>query len=474
MKDTKLIKVIEKFSKTDLKRMKEFVHSPFFRASKTERDLFDFIYKYAPDFDHKKFTPEQAAKYIFTDKKYDASALIKIQSRLFKLVELFIYYYFRDENLPDVEVALMKFYDRENLTSQVETTYKKIQKKQEAYPHRDFMHYFNQLTIEKQYKDFLVGKFEDGKGNTHYQKVMEILDIFYLTEKLIQICQLYNRQMLTNVNYEVKLMDEILAFLPDSDYKDVPIIKIWYTALSLLHSADKYEHYRQLKTLLIEHNSLLNQRDKRALYTYLENNTSMVFESDAYYKALFDLYSRQLEDATIYIDGYLLPTIFKNIVTVGLRLEHLEWTEQFLENNKDKIVPEYEDRDDVYSYSLAQLYFKQQKIDDVLDVLNRTVFNDIYIKMDIRRMYLKVYYEMKYDDMLEDMVNSFRVFLTSHQDTIPAIHIQAHRDFINVIYNIYRTMKKDKKRIEAMENQIAEINILPEKSWLLEKLDTLR
>jgi len=44
MKNTRLIKVIETFSKSDLKKLKEFVHSPFFRASKTERDLFDFIY----------------------------------------------------------------------------------------------------------------------------------------------------------------------------------------------------------------------------------------------------------------------------------------------------------------------------------------------------------------------------------------------------------------------------------------------
>ncbi len=187
-----------------------------------------------------------------------------------------------------------------------------------------------------------------------------------------------------------------------------------------------------------------------------------------------DLYSKQLDDEVIYIDGYLLPRIFKNIVTVALRLGHLDWTEQFLENNKDKIVPEYENREDVYSYSLAQLYFKQQKIDDVLDVLNRTVFNDIYTKMDIRRMYLKVYYEMEYDDMLEDMVNSFRVFLTSHQDVIPAVHIQAHRDFTNIIYNIYRTMEKDTKRITNIENQIDEINVLPERSWLSEKLEALK
>ncbi len=463
-----------KLSKADLKRMKEFVHSPFFRASKTERDLFDFIYKFAPDFEHKKFTVEAAYSYIFSDGKHDGAALRKVQSRLYKLMEQFIYYHFADKNLPDVEIALMQFYDRMNLTAQVEIIYKKIQKKQEAHPQKGSTHYFNQLVIERQYNNFLVAKFEDGKGSKHHQKVMETLDVFYLTEKLTQMCVLSNRQTVTNTSYDVMLRDEILDFLPGSKYENIPIVRIWHTALLLLQSPDKNGYYHELKGLLAEYEGLVDKKGRRLLYTCLENTTRMVFKGDAYYESLFELYSIQLENEIIYIDGYLVPTIFKNIVTVGLRLGNLDWTAEFLEKNKDKIVPEYENKEDVYSYSLAQLYFKQKKVDDVLGILNQTAFNDIYTKMDIRRMYLKVYYEMEYSDMLEDMVNSFRVFLTSHQEMIPPMHIQAHRDFINVINNIHRTLKKDEKRILSIENQIAEINILPEKSWLLEKLEALK
>lgn len=474
MRNTRLIKVIERFSKSELKRLKEFVHSPFFRASKTERDLFDFIYKYAPDFSHKKFTQEQATAYVFAGGKYDDSAIIKVQSRLFKLVETFIYYYFADKDLPNMEIALIDFYDKNNLTPLVESTYKKVIKKQEAYPHKNPTYFYYQSIIERQYQSFLVINFDDGKGYTHYQKVMEKLDVFYLLQKLIDMCEAINIQKVTKQSYEIALNDEVLDFITQSEYKDIPVIKIWHTALLLLQSSEKYEYYNQLKVLLVEYDSLLSQTDKRRLYTYLENLAKTVFESDSYYEALFELYSKQLETEVIYIDGYLLPRIFKNIATVALRLNHFEWTEQFLEKNKDRIVPEYDDREDVYSYSLAQLYFKQQKIDDVLDILNQTVFNDIYTKMDVRRMYLKVYYEMEYGDMLEDMINSFRVFLTSHQDIIPAIHVQAHRDFINIIYNIYRTIKKDTKRITSIENQIDEVRILPERSWLREKLEALK
>lgn len=474
MKSTKLIKVIEKFSKADMRKLKEFVHSPFFRSGKTERDLFDFIYKYAPDFEHKKFTPEYAASHVFPNEQYDSSALIKAQSRLFKLVELFIYYSIKNNSLPEFELVLMKFYERENLPSQVESAYKKFQKKQEAFPHRDLAYYYNQLVVEEQYSDFLARKFEDSRGDVHHQRLLETLDVFYLRAKLIQMCQVANREQGAKISYEVMMTDEITSFLPDSKYIEIPIIRIWYTAFLLLKSSVKNEYYTQLGQLLETHKKLLDKTDKRVLYTYLENSAQMVFQGETYYAALWELYSIQLENEVIYIEGYLLPMIFKNIVTVALRLGHLDWTEAFLEKNKDKIAPEYEGKEDVYSYSLTELYFKQKKYDDVLGLLNQTVFNDIYTKMGVRRMYMKVYYEMAYNDMFEDMVNSFRSFLHESQHVIPTIHIQAHRDFVNTAYNIYRTIRKDTERIEKIAEQIADIQILPEKTWLLEKLEVLR
>ncbi len=474
MRNTKLIKVIEKFSKIELKRLREFVHSPFFRASKTEIDLFDFIYKYAPDFNHKKFTSEHAAAYLFPDNAYDTKALIKIQSRLFKLVEWFIYQQYISDYSPSMEMSLMQFYDNNDLSSLVESAYKKFQKKQQAFPHRNLAYYYNQLVVEMGYGDFVARQLELKKGDAHHQKILEILDVFYLREKLIQICQTLNRKRSINVSYNIAMMDEILAFLPDSEYLNIPVIKIWYTALLLLKSPDKSEYYHQLKQLLTEYHELIDQTDQQVLYIYLANTAKTVFNEEAYYKAVWDMFSQQLNTGSIYVQGYLLPTVFKNIVTVALRLNYLDWTEKFLENHKDKIPPSYEGREDVYSYSLAQLYFKQKKNNEVLDILNQTVFNDMYTKMDIRRMYLKVYYEMEYAGMFEDMVNSFRTFLSENQSVIPDLHIQAHRDFVNVIYNIYRTLRRDEKRISAITEQIIEIRILPEKTWLLEKLEALK
>lgn len=472
MRNTKLINIIEKFSRTDLRQLAKFIDSSFFGASQTERALFDFIYKNVPAFEAKRITKERAFAHIFKNKKYDERVIVRLQSRLLKKVELFIFYHFKEEDSPDVELALMKFYDQKNLTTYFRNTYRNVKGSQENYPYRDSEYYYKQLLIEKQYRFFLMGNHEDSRGGAHHREVMQQLDIYYLTDKLIQLCQMFNRQLVTNIDYDILLMDEILTFLPGSEYsKKNPVIELWHEALLLLKSSEKSVHYHNLKQLLTKHESLQKPMYQRMLYTYLENTSRAVFKEDeVYYDAMFELYQTQLESGVIYIKGYLLPTVFKNITTVALRLGRLDWTTEFLEHNQYKIAPEYEGREDIHTYCLAQLYFKQNKFDAALEALNKMAFNDVYTSMDVRRMLMKVYYEMEYVGMFEDMINSFRVFLTQNQSTIPGVHVKAHRDFINVIRRIYSTVTKDVNTLDSIKASIEETNVLPEKTWLLEKL----
>ena len=76
--------------------------------------------------------------------------------------------------------------------------------------------------------------------------------------------------------------------------------------------------------------------------------------------------------------------------------------------------------------------------------------------------------------MFESEVNRFRVYLTNNQDDISLVHLQAYRDFNNIINNIYKTMKRDQDRLDQLENQINNTQILPERKWLLEKLQEKR
>ncbi len=473
MRDTKLIRILSKFSRTDLRRLRQFVDSPFFNVGEMERSLFDFIYKHAPGFQSRKLTRQQAHRHVYKTQAYDERRIVRLQSRLLKKVELFIYHHFREDDKIDAKLVLMKFYDQHSMPNCFNNTYRAINNTLGEFPHRDPAYYYRQLQIEKAYRVHLAGRQQYSRGSLHHQEVMGALDVYYLTDKLMQLCRMFNRQLLARVTYEMPLIEEILSFVPGSMYEEIPAIKLWHCALLLLKSKEKQEYHQQLKILLTEHGHTQTLMFQRVLYTYLENTSREVFKSDdAYYKAMFELYSVQLEKGIIYTNGYLVPTIFKNITTVALRLGHFDWTAKFLEKNKYKIPPEYEGREDVYSYCLAQWYFKKKMFDETFTLLNNLVHRDLYTNMDVRRMRMKVCYEMKeYNSLFEGLSNSFNVFLTENRETIPEPHIRANRDFINISRRIFNTIDTDIDRLNAIKRRIEEIHILPERTWLLEKLE---
>lgn len=474
MNDTRLMKVVEKFSAEELKQLKKFVDSPFFNTNKNVCALLGFIKKYDKDFKHEKFTQVHAARYVFPNRSPNISAIIHLQSRLFKLVEQFIYYNFKDAKAPNTELALMKFYFEKNLIPHFNSVYRRSQKIQGGYPYKNAFYYYNQFGIENLHTGFQVANIPGSQPD--YQELIHTLDISYFIQKLLSFCQILNYQRIAVVDFDMTLMDEILVFLPESPYHDIPAIQLWYTALLLLKLPNQTEYYHRLKNLLDEHGNLVNKVERGMLYTYLTNTTREIFDikDHQYYEAMFDIYTAQLQNGVIYSNGYLMPASLKNIVTVALRLEQVDWTAQFLAQHKDKMSPEYEEKDNVYSYSLARLYIEQRKFDDALDILNQIVSTDFYTNMDVRKARLMVYYEVEYIDMFESEVNRSRVYFTNNQEIIPENFLKAYRDFTNFIYNIYNTTKRDNDRLKQIKNQINDTQMLPERKWLLEKLSEKR
>jgi len=474
MKNSKLIKVMRKFSNAEWARLGEFVHSPYFNTDKKVRDLFDFIYRYAPNLDHRDLTDKNTKDSIHLTHD-DKDSLIKLRSRLFKVVELFIQHDIEMEKLPDIQVALLRFYRKRSLSGYFENINEKIHKKQHEQPYQNADYYFRQSLIEDEYSLFLTTKSENSKGEMNHEQVAKALDTYYLIRKLDVSCLMYNRMRISNISYEIFFIDELLKLLPNSDYVKVPTVAIWYQALLLLKNSDNSQHYHSLKASLSEYGNLLNQQEQRRLYTYLENTSRDVFKNHQQYcESLFELYDIQLRNEVLYFEGFLFPAVFKNIVHVGLALDKLEWVGTFLAENQNKIAEEYKEQEDVYSYCLAQLYFKQGKIDDVLKLLNQLAFTDIYTKMGVRIMYLKVYYEKNISISFEGKINSFRKFLHQKQKDVKDVHIKANRDFVNIINKIYYTRKKDQEKLNDIEQQVNSTQMLPEKAWLLEKIKELR
>lgn len=469
MKKTKLIKILASFNTSELRRLKDFVGSPFFNKNEKIQALFDFVIQFAPDFNHEELTGEQAFNYVFKGEKYKEQAITKLSSKLYKLLYTFIHLEKDKENGLQADINFLNFLNEKELIHEYTQHLNHVKKWIDNSTMRDANYFYQQFLVEQELSKLQSSRADFGTGDVNYQPAVNALDKYYLVQKLVYLCNQYNRQLTTpHHTYEFELVQELEAYIPESPYYNLPTIQIWFTTLQLLKSNDKKKHYFQLRKLVFHHYKALNTFDIRNVFSTIQNNARLVFENkEDYYNELFELYNFQLEREIFDNPIVFTPQIFLNILTTAILLDKLEWVEQFLASHAGYSLSR---EDDVHCLGRAMLNFAKEEFSKAQDDLNQCVLKNIYFKLNERRLRLKIYYELQIFELIDDSINSFRKFLSKNKKSISTLHLHANRDFVNLTKQIFYLQKNDRPRIETLTAEIMNTRVLPEKRWLMEKI----
>lgn len=472
MYKNKLTGLLSTWSVAELKQFKLFLASPYFNRNQKLIDLFTIINKYAPHFSHSSCTNEKVYTKVFGKGPFNNVQLIKLTSKLFKLAEQFIAH--QSLNEQQQQIYLLDFYTERNLDNYFLSTINKFRANYIDNVAQDNQWFFNKYQLELKQANYLSNHPEDYKADINLQAVSDALDNHYLITKLQHLCYLKNRERTVSVEYQYNFALEIEEYLQQR--QDTPfIIHLWSKIFQLLHSPQDISKYQDLKQFLSKQEHLLSLSDKRDIYAYLENMAKFVFPTKKdYFKELFTLYKNQLAESKEYVKTFLCPNTFRNITKVGLYLQELDWVESFIDEHKDNISTAYLKEENIHGLCLTMLTFAQQKYSLALDYINETKVKNIYLKLETRSIRIKIYYELRYFDLFHDSINSFRKFLSENRKHIAPFYLDAYRLFINLINNIYNTLPKDHDRIENLEEKANSSLHLPEKKWILTKLNSLK
>ncbi len=477
IKKNKLIIVLSSFSKEELKQFKKFVYSPFHNENNQVRRLLDYLIKWYPNFEQKRITYKQIFKAIKPDSVDEKRFVIRLCSRLFKCIE--DYLAINDKQLTPLEkqaraiensLRLLRYYNDNHQVGLFKQTLKRLDKFLEEYPYKNERYFNFKHLKEVQYCTFLSAHGESGTGDINLQEINNGLDEYYFFYKLKVFSLMINRQQVVPFPYRKTLFDLITSYdLTSKEHN--PVFEIWCKVIEVLETPDNKTNYEKLKILLKENNHLLAPDDARTIHIYLENILlNLPAGSDAYYSEYFKLYEQQLKMGLVYVNGLIAPVVFKNLFLVALRLKKLDWAYQFLENHKDKIAPDYLEKEDIYTLCLASYNFELKQFEETLSLLNQIGFISVHSKIQEKRVRLKVYYELELFLPLEGLINSFRKFLSENKSKIHPYHIEANRKFINLVFALSASYVKTAK-IHSLKTQIVETKTLPDRTWLLEKVD---
>jgi len=460
-------------SDKDIKEFRLFVSSPYFNKNEKLVKLLDFFIKYHPTFDHKKFTEHEAINLLSLNRKNGKAQLAKLSTALFKLFKTFNHLNKSNDLKQDFD--LLKFYYENDLSNLFNNKQVLFEKELNNLPINQeqfwYFYQFNDLV-----RNHLSATKEKGIGDLNYQKTTDALDQFYILIKLKFTALKKNRQLVVNYDYSFPFINNIMDEINANKIFDSPLIQSWIGIINLIDTKEpSIIQYNQLKTYFLKHQNLLSDDDSKEIFVHLKNIANQVFpQGKEYFVEYFDLSKKQYEKGFLHYNGLILPTEFLNIIRVGITANENEYIKGFINDNRDLIANEYQEKESIYELGMAILLFDENKYDEVLDILNQIKNVNVYRKMLERRIRLLVYYELDMMSLFDDLINSFRKYLTINKDDLADFHVNVNRNFINAAAGLYKLIKTDKEKVLAFEKEIKEIRTLPYRSWFEEKVTQLQ
>ena len=471
MQNSKLLRILKTFSAWELRSFDDYVHSPFFNKNEKVCEFWVYIQQYAPDFADRDLSMEAAFRQMFGNIPYDAQAFRYLLTDLTRLCEGFLAYKTWQEDESAKQRHLIQVYQERRLEKYYLAKSRKLHKKLLTEAPRSTHDYIQRfIFLEEQY----LSELNRGRSASKYnlQEVMESLDQFYLAKKLRYSSELINRTNVYNESHQIFLISEILTSIQQFPELRTELIELYLKTLLTLIEKEEESHYFSLKEGLEKQLDHLEQAELGHLYAFALNYCIKKLNSgkQAYAREIFDLFKVLVENRIIFIHGQLPTAHYKNIVAIGTRLQEFSWTEQFIDEYRN-FLPESE-AFNAYTYNQAYLLFAKKAYSEVMRLLSRVEFSDVFYQLDGKTILIKTYYELEEWDALMYLLGSFRIYIRRNKK-VSETYRKLYLNLIYLVRMMVRYQLGEKVSLEQIQQQIEARPDVAAGSWIKAKAQEL-
>lgn len=478
MKDRKIIKALSKLNVYELNSFRKFLISPYFNQNEACTTFFDLIndaLRNGQNFD--ELSNEVIWQKIYGDVPYVDVKLRKLSSDLFALFEDYIAQKAMEGDEALTLYLKLKAYKNRNLKDLYSSAVAMVEYSNKKQKDKNAEFYLNQFNVEKTLLDLkdqdgLIDRKSNLNSNLNLEEISINLDVFYIAEKLKYYVTLLNLNKTYNLNKKILGIELILKLAKSPVFKDYPPIAIYYT-ISLTFTDDQnLDLFYKLKELVNKYLYLFPEQEAKSIFEYCityavikVNKGNIVFEKEA-----FELYHKGLSEKLLLFENKISTTNFRNIVFYGCRLGEYDWVENFIEtyavNLDDKI------RESNVSFSLARLEWYRKDYRKVIGHLVSTEYAEVFQALLSRTLLLLSYYELKENESLSFLLNSFKLYL-DREKTLVSQRKSPYYNLIKYVRILIKFTSKDKPKLQKLKTDVMNTEWIVNKAWLLEKIDEL-
>ncbi len=481
MLNSKLVEVLNSFSRKEMTRFCDFAHSPYFNKHGDVQHLLEYLSAIFPHFEEENCHRETLINQLFSTRKNAAQHLTLVFTYTQRLVEQFMI----QEQFKAIDgfhnVLLLRNLRQRKLPKYYEKIERTQNKLLSQKPLKD-ADYYNLKFLTAAESDAYHSQLARLEKDQSIQLKQDNFDHYYLSEKLKDACEMQNRGSILKVNYSNHLQKILIEVVRNNltIYQDAPPIMIYFHLYEMITMETEAYYFRALK-IIEEYEHFISQSEKQNVYNFLQNHCIKGINKgdQKYYRLLLELYQKQLAKGLLLDDeGYLVEWNYKNIVTNGIRLKEMEWTKSFIESYRSKLRPSVVEN--AYTFNLAAFYYSANELEKVQELLIQVEYTDIRYSLAAKSLLMRTYYDLNEYDALLSLIRSFRQYLYRNK----LIEEKRRSAFINLLkftqksFQIksrlaYQSKQKTSQAIQQLKDKISNTEFLINEVWLHQKLAEL-
>lgn len=474
------IELLKTFSAEDVKNFGEYINCSLFNKRKELIKLYSVIIKCRPDYTNPVLKREKLFKKLYPQSRYDEQTLRSRMAELSSLIRGYLTYAylqknpFRQKMMQAKEMMERhKYLLSEKILKDALEVLEKNKFSDPEYLENKYnvlSELCNVLSAEENYKERL--KAEISKAECYINLFLK--DILTSAKDIITL-NVHNKDSMHSdyVNEFLKnlSLENFLKYIKKTENGHFNIISIYYYTYLTRKENDNEEHYFKLKEIIFKEYNKFSKIDLFKFWDFLSGAVypTLFSKDQKFYRERFEIDKFFSElNAFLTINGkYMYSQTFTNVFAGAAIVNELAWVENFIIQNKEKLLPET--RENTFNYCMAVLCSKKKEFERSLTYLEKIKFQELSYNLDVRMSYIMNYYELSLFDQLFSAIDAFKHFITENNN-IPEHRVDWAKYSLKFLTKTANAKSGNRKLDFADLKEAESVDSFMNRKWILEKM----
>ena len=230
------------------------------------------------------------------------------------------------------------------------------------------------------------------------------------------------------------------------------VIVIYSQILKTLQQPDEEKHYKELVLNLELNAHCFGRNELYDMYIYARNYCIRKINvgNGSYIQKLFDLYVKLIDNNVLFRNDKISEWDYKNIVQISLRLNKIDFAENFVNAYRNYLPPD--NRSNAANYNLACVHFARGKYDKTFALLQKVAFTDPYYHLGTNLLLMKSYYESGETMPLFNLADTVKAYVHRNK-LISETNKNVYLNFVRIIKQLGRIKNGAGKSITSIKTR---------------------